>query len=143
MARTPLIVRIAKRGSLSLALKTPSAPNFQMASCKGKDPEMFFSDSPSDVELAKELCAQCSISKECLAWATRFAAFGVFGGATAQERLTIDKDLPYYDAHVIQDELVEITKKSITFVADKYGVTTRTVSRWRETLNVNDDLDGI
>jgi WhiB family transcriptional regulator, redox-sensing transcriptional regulator len=47
----------------------------------GKDPELFFSESPGDVELAKQLCRGCRARIGCLAGALeRREACGVWGG---------------------------------------------------------------
>jgi WhiB family transcriptional regulator, redox-sensing transcriptional regulator len=45
------------------------------------DPELFFAESPADVELAKALCVDCPIRKFCLAGALeRGEPWGVWGG---------------------------------------------------------------
>jgi WhiB family transcriptional regulator, redox-sensing transcriptional regulator len=47
----------------------------------GQDPELFFSESPREVELAKELCRGCRARIGCLAGALeRREACGVWGG---------------------------------------------------------------
>ena len=45
------------------------------------DPELFFAESPADVELAKSLCVDCPVRKNCLAGAIeRAEPWGVWGG---------------------------------------------------------------
>jgi WhiB family redox-sensing transcriptional regulator len=45
------------------------------------DPELFFAESPDDVELAKTLCGDCPIQRACLAGALeRAEPWGVWGG---------------------------------------------------------------
>ena len=45
------------------------------------DAELFFAESPSDVELAKALCQDCPVRAECLAGALeRREPWGVWGG---------------------------------------------------------------
>jgi WhiB family redox-sensing transcriptional regulator len=45
------------------------------------DPELFFAESPQDVETAKELCAGCGARLTCLAGAMeRREPWGVWGG---------------------------------------------------------------
>ena len=34
--------------------------------CTASDPELFFAESPVDLELAKTVCTECPIRKECL-----------------------------------------------------------------------------
>ncbi len=48
--------------------------------CKD-DPELFFAESPDDVELAKSLCGSCAARLVCLAGAMeRAEPWGVWGG---------------------------------------------------------------
>ena len=52
-------------------------------SCRagGTNPELYFAESPSDVELAKALCQDCPVRAECLAGALeRREPWGVWGG---------------------------------------------------------------
>jgi len=49
--------------------------------CRREDPELFFAESPTDVELAKALCTTCPVVAECLAGALeRKEPWGVWGG---------------------------------------------------------------
>ena len=49
--------------------------------CRSGDPEMFFAESPEDVETAKALCLTCPVRAECLAGALeRCEPWGVWGG---------------------------------------------------------------
>lgn len=53
--------------------------------CHVHDPDLWFSDSPRDLEQAKELCATCPIRRECLAGALRRSEpCGVWGGEILQ-----------------------------------------------------------
>jgi WhiB family redox-sensing transcriptional regulator len=45
------------------------------------DPELWFAESPADVELAKSLCHECPVRSQCLAGAhARREPWGVWGG---------------------------------------------------------------
>jgi WhiB family transcriptional regulator, redox-sensing transcriptional regulator len=45
------------------------------------DPELFFAESPDDVEFAKSLCQSCAVRMACLAGAiARAEPWGVWGG---------------------------------------------------------------
>jgi WhiB family transcriptional regulator, redox-sensing transcriptional regulator len=45
------------------------------------DPELFFAESPEDVEFAKSLCGSCPVRMVCLAGAiARAEPWGVWGG---------------------------------------------------------------
>ena len=47
----------------------------------GDDPELFFAESPTDVEMAKALCRRCPARAACLAGARqRREPWGVWGG---------------------------------------------------------------
>jgi len=49
--------------------------------CRAYDAELWFAESPADVELAKSLCADCPVRVECLAGALeRREPWGVWGG---------------------------------------------------------------
>ncbi|HXS86844.1 MAG TPA: WhiB family transcriptional regulator [Mycobacterium sp.] len=49
--------------------------------CHVSDPDLWFADSPSDLERAKQLCAHCPIRRACLAEALdRGEPWGVWGG---------------------------------------------------------------
>ena len=49
--------------------------------CRRCDPDLFFAESPDDVEFAKSLCVDCPIRAACLAGAVeRREPWGVWGG---------------------------------------------------------------
>jgi len=49
--------------------------------CRRVDPEVFFAESPADVESAKALCRDCPVQAACLAGAQeRREPWGVWGG---------------------------------------------------------------
>lgn len=49
--------------------------------CRSYDAELFFAESPEDVEYAKSLCRSCPVQAECLAGALeRREPWGVWGG---------------------------------------------------------------
>jgi WhiB family redox-sensing transcriptional regulator len=49
--------------------------------CWGADPDLFFAESPADVERAKAMCLDCPIRLSCLAGALeRREPWGVWGG---------------------------------------------------------------
>lgn len=64
----------------------PRAARFVAADlpCRSLDPsggDLFFAESPSDLEAAKALCRSCPLSAECLAGAVeRREPWGVWGG---------------------------------------------------------------
>jgi WhiB family redox-sensing transcriptional regulator len=49
--------------------------------CRQEDPELWFAESPDDVEFAKTLCGTCPVQQACLAGALeRREPWGVWGG---------------------------------------------------------------
>ena len=66
--------------TLLLELMAPFEARLTMP-CTEEDPEMFFAESPSDIELAKLICGDCPVRNECLAGAlARREPHGVWGG---------------------------------------------------------------
>ncbi|MBB3035690.1 WhiB family redox-sensing transcriptional regulator [Hoyosella altamirensis] len=49
--------------------------------CRREDPDLWFADSPADLEYAKTLCAECPVRARCLELALdRQEPWGVWGG---------------------------------------------------------------
>jgi WhiB family redox-sensing transcriptional regulator len=49
--------------------------------CHAGDPDLWFAETPADLERAKALCASCPIRRECLTAALeRAEPWGVWGG---------------------------------------------------------------
>ena len=74
----------------------------QRAACKGLDPDLFFPErgENSKVDAAKAVCAQCSVTAECLDYAVTVKhdgitgeRAGVWGGKTYTERRQMSRDL--------------------------------------------------
>jgi WhiB family redox-sensing transcriptional regulator len=63
--------------------------------CRREDPELYFAESPSDVELAKALCQDCPVRAECLAGALeRREPWGVWGGELFLSGVVIPRKRP-------------------------------------------------
>jgi len=66
-----------------------------MLPCRSQDPELFFAESPADVELAKALCLDCPVRVECLAAALdRREPWGVWGGELFCQGVVIPRKRP-------------------------------------------------
>jgi WhiB family redox-sensing transcriptional regulator len=64
-------------------MSTQAVPGEQQPElpCHVSDPDLWFADSPSDLERAKALCVDCPIRINCLAAALeRAEPWGVWGG---------------------------------------------------------------
>ena len=63
--------------------------------CRSFDPELFFAESPADVEYAKSLCSQCPIRLECLTGAIeRQEPWGVWGGELFVQGIVVPRKRP-------------------------------------------------
>jgi WhiB family redox-sensing transcriptional regulator len=63
--------------------------------CRANDPELFFADSPADVEYAKTLCLDCPARLECLTGALeRREPWGVWGGEWFVQGVVVPRKRP-------------------------------------------------
>lgn len=63
--------------------------------CRRENPELFFAESPADVETAKALCLGCPVRAECLAGALdRREPWGVWGGELFLQGVVIPRKRP-------------------------------------------------
>jgi WhiB family redox-sensing transcriptional regulator len=63
--------------------------------CRTNDPELFFAESPADVEYAKALCTTCPVRRACLAGALeRQEPWGVWGGEWFVQGVVVARKRP-------------------------------------------------
>lgn len=63
--------------------------------CHRNDPDLWFAESPAELERAKALCASCPIRRECLAAALeRQEPWGVWGGEIFERGEVIARKRP-------------------------------------------------
>ena len=63
--------------------------------CRVNDPELFFADTPADVEYAKTLCHDCPARLACLAGALeRREPWGVWGGEWFVQGVVVPRKRP-------------------------------------------------
>jgi WhiB family redox-sensing transcriptional regulator len=63
--------------------------------CRSYDPEVFFAESPADVEYAKALCATCPVKEVCLQGALeRREPWGVWGGQLFVQGVVVARKRP-------------------------------------------------
>ena len=63
--------------------------------CRRQNPELFFAETPQDVEVAKALCLDCPVRAECLAGALeRREPWGVWGGELFLQGVVIPRKRP-------------------------------------------------
>lgn len=67
----------------------------ELLPCRANDPELFFAESPGDVEYAKRLCLDCPVRELCLAGALeRREPWGVWGGELFLQGQVIPRKRP-------------------------------------------------
>ena len=77
------------------ALKASEESTAQELPCRANNPELFFAESPADVELAKALCRPCPVRAECLAGALeRKEPWGVWGGELLISGVVVPRKRP-------------------------------------------------
>jgi WhiB family transcriptional regulator, redox-sensing transcriptional regulator len=63
--------------------------------CHVGDPDLWFAETPNDLERAKTLCAECPIRRECLAAALeRQEPWGVWGGEIIERGAIVERKRP-------------------------------------------------
>lgn len=63
--------------------------------CRAADPDMWFAETPGELERAKELCADCPIRRTCLSAALdRAEPWGVWGGEILDQGVVIARKRP-------------------------------------------------
>jgi WhiB family redox-sensing transcriptional regulator len=87
---------MSNAGGLELALVAGSSYSAQAElPCRLTDPELFFAESPADVEQAKALCLDCPVRQECLAAALdRREPWGVWGGQLFVNGVVVPRKRP-------------------------------------------------
>lgn len=63
--------------------------------CRVANPDMWFADTPAELEQAKALCAQCPVRRICLSAALdRAEPWGVWGGEILDQGVVIARKRP-------------------------------------------------
>ena len=71
------------------------APVRRPLPCRVEDPELWFAESPDQLELAKSFCADCPVRDACLAGALdRAEPWGVWGGEIFERGAVIARKRP-------------------------------------------------
>lgn len=61
-----------------------------LGACRGLDASIFYPERDEDADVAKQVCAECSVQQTCLEYALREREkAGVWGGATERDRRRI------------------------------------------------------
>ncbi len=83
------VERCADRIRVEVRRPSPELP------CRSLDPDLWFSDSPAELELAKSLCGDCPVRVECLSGALdRAEPWGVWGGEIFERGAVVPRKRP-------------------------------------------------
>lgn len=83
--------------AFSFPVSSPAdeSPSDEQLPCHRENPELFFAESPADVETAKALCLGCPVRAECLSGALdRREPWGVWGGELFLQGAVIPRKRP-------------------------------------------------
>ncbi len=73
----------------------PSVLDQTTLPCWTQDPDLFFAESPADVETAKALCVSCPLRARCLSEAlARREPWGVWGGELVVQGVVVPRKRP-------------------------------------------------
>jgi WhiB family redox-sensing transcriptional regulator len=71
-----------------------AAPELELP-CRSRDADLWFAESPAELERAKVLCADCPVREACLAGAlARREPWGVWGGEIFERGVVIARKRP-------------------------------------------------
>ena len=74
---------------------SPDATTGAALPCWTEDPDLWFAESPADVEAAKALCVPCPLREACLAGALeRREPWGVWGGQLVVSGVVVPRKRP-------------------------------------------------
>ena len=85
---------VAEQETDSVAALLDASAREENLPCR-RDPDLWFAESPRDLEQAKALCADCPIKAECLAGAlARGEPWGVWGGEILERGTVVARKRP-------------------------------------------------
>jgi WhiB family redox-sensing transcriptional regulator len=86
---------LALTADLLVSAPEPEAPESCALPCWTEDPDLWFAESPADVEAAKALCVPCPLREACLAGALeRREPWGVWGGQLVVSGVVVPRKRP-------------------------------------------------
>jgi WhiB family redox-sensing transcriptional regulator len=93
--RLPGLAWTAGRATRRAGTQVAPAPVRRPLPCRVEDPDLWFADTPAQLELAKSLCADCPVRDACLAGALdRAEPWGVWGGEIFERGSVIARKRP-------------------------------------------------
>jgi hypothetical protein len=134
--KRPLVIQQALAGDLSVLEREIEFPSFFAdAECADiENPDIFFSEFEREITEAKKLCYACPVQSMCLSWAVSQNADGIYGGKTNEERSglsAIGNNYGPQEVAQMQQEHKIIFSSNVADAMNHFGVTERTIYRWR------------
>jgi len=75
-------------------LDTAASPDLDLP-CRSRDADLWFAESPADLEKAKRFCADCPVREACLTGAlARREPWGVWGGEIFERGVVVARKRP-------------------------------------------------
>ena len=86
---------LPRTGSAPPRTPLPPAPLRRPLPCRVEDPDLWFAETPAQLEVAKSLCGDCPVRSACLAAALdRGEPWGVWGGEIFERGVVIPRKRP-------------------------------------------------
>jgi len=108
------------------------------AACDARTGDLFFSDVPTEMAQAREICMTCEVRQICLEYYTRIENQGIAGGLTAAERRRASANTVVYSLEDVNEALDiqrDMKRLSASVFSKRYGITERTYYRWKRDLD--------
>lgn len=106
--------------------------------CVTEDPKIFDGETFADIQVAKRICRGCTVQQLCLEYALQTEEYGIWGGATPEERRALLGTGPIVtpeDRSLVNQLQLELKSNiPIQILSEKYGVSERTCLRWKAKL---------
>ena len=123
---------------LKYSLRIPDAI-LDNAACVKTDPKIMDGGDLNCIAQAREVCAGCPALALCKEWAVWHEPAGVWAGMTPGERAPLREGEPMIDIvealRIASYEVNLFSGKTVKELSLEYGVTERTIYRWRQELN--------
>ena len=115
----------------------PSPEIATYAACNPSNAEFFFSEVPTEIAQAREICMSCPVRQLCLDHHMVVENDGIAGGLTVAERRKARNGAPVFALDDVNEAIrVQRDMKclSSSAFAKRYDVTERTYFRWKSDL---------
>lgn len=139
MTKSPEIVQMAhKANSLQLSLSVlNSLPDFGGALCAKPEanPEYWFAETSKEVAAAKAICRGCPALDICMIYAISDSTLdGIWAGTDEADRARLRGETDSVVSLENYTEGLLIVTGVAAELAETYGVTQRTIARWKDCL---------